>query len=49
MGFKDQICFFGRVENILGKGENAGYHDVFKRPLSEERKNQKLFGLEFIN
>ena len=24
---------FGRVENILGKEENAGYHNVFKRPM----------------
>ena len=24
-----------RVENIVGKGENAGYHNVFKRLLSQ--------------
>ena len=33
------ISHFERVENIVGKGENAGYqhfsfsHNVFKRPL----------------
>ena len=26
----------GRVENIMGKGENAGYN-VFKRPLCQGR------------
>ena len=25
----------GKVENIVGKGENAGYHNVFKRPLCQ--------------
>ena len=26
---------FDRVENIVGKGENAGYHNVFKSLLSK--------------
>ena len=28
------ISMFGRVENIAGKGENAGNHYIFKRLLS---------------
>ena len=29
-----QIKFaLGRVKNIMGKGENAGYHNVFRRLL----------------
>ena len=31
------ISVSDRVENIVGKGENAGYHNVFKRILSWER------------
>ena len=26
-----QILLFGRVKNIVGKGENAGYYNVFRR------------------
>ena len=26
---------FDRAENILGKGENAGSHNVFKRPFPQ--------------
>ena len=39
-----------RVENIVEKGENAGYqyfsfsHNVFKRLLSQSRENPGLFG-----
>ena len=28
------ISVFDWVENIVGKEENAGFHNVFKRPLS---------------
>ena len=27
------ISLSGSVENIVGKGENAGYYNVFKIPL----------------
>ena len=42
----------GRVENIVGKEENAGYqrflpfHNVFKRLLPLERKKSGLYGKE---
>ena len=42
----------GRVENIVGKGENAGYHilsfsyNVFKRLISQGRKKLGLYGKE---
>ena len=29
------ISVFDRVENIVGNGENAGYHNVFKKLLSQ--------------
>ena len=29
------IFVFDRVENIVGKGENAGYHNVFKRLFTQ--------------
>ena len=38
---------FDRVENIVGKGENAGFsfsHNVFKRLLSPTRQNVSLCG-----
>ena len=30
------IFVFNRLENIVGKEENAGSHDVFKRPTSQK-------------
>ena len=30
----------GMVENVVGKGENAGYHNVFKRLLIQVVKSQ---------
>ena len=39
--FQKLKFFLGWVENIVGKGENAG--NVFKRPLPQGRKNQGLF------
>ena len=44
------ISVFDRVENIVGKGENAGYqhfllsHNVLKKPLSQTRQRVSLFG-----
>ena len=38
------ISLFGRVENIVGKGETAGYHNVFKRPLSQTGPKVSLCG-----
>ena len=32
------------VENYVGKGENAGSHNVFKSPYYQERFNTGLFG-----
>ena len=37
----------GRVENIVGNGENAGYHYVFKRLLSQGHWKSGLCGKEF--
>ena len=49
------ISVFDRVENIVGKGENAGIkvlvtsifsfsHNVFKRPLSQTHQKASLCG-----
>ena len=40
MWLKNWNLFLGRVENSVGKGENAGYHSVFKRLVLQTRKNQ---------
>ena len=36
------ISVFDGVENIVGKGENAGYHNVLKRLLSQTRQKLSL-------
>ena len=40
---------FESVENIVGKGENTGYHDVFKFPLSQGYLITGLYGKDFQN
>ena len=46
------ISVYDRVENIVGKGENAGYQyfllfpKCFQRATIPDRKNQGLFGKE---
>ena len=49
---KDQICL-SRIENIEGKGENAGYqhfllfHKVFIRPFPQVNQQSSLCGRDF--
>ena len=38
------ISVFHRVETIVGKGENAGYHNVLKRRLSQTCQKVSLRG-----
>ena len=33
-----------KIENIVGKEENAGYHDVFKRLFFQVRQKSGLCG-----
>ena len=35
--------FFNLVESIVGKGENASYHDVFRKILAKSCKTNGLY------
>ena len=40
------ICVTDWVESIVGKAENAGYHNVFIRLLFQGREKSGLYGIE---
>ena len=49
------MCLIERVNNIVGKGENAGYqryllsYNIFKRLLSQGRSKSESCGKELTN
>ena len=43
------ICVTDLVENIVGKGEIADYHNVFKRLLSQGHLKSGLYGKELMH
>ena len=47
--FKSSFYLYDRVENIAGKGENAGYYNVFKSSFYQCRKTSGLFSKELTS